>query len=98
MRFSSLKRLTYQNVKNELYAPGVYKLFDRFGRCIYIGVSHKLRHRLESHLYARSDYRQVPGKMRLHNQTYYYATCYTTITKARNVEHNQKKYCKFNKL
>ena len=95
--FSKLKRLIYENIKKEQYRSGVYKIYNRNKKCIYIGVSHRIRHRLEAHLYGRSDYRQVAGKMELLKQSYYYATAYTDIHTARRTERNIKQYCKFNK-
>jgi predicted GIY-YIG superfamily endonuclease len=96
--FSGLKRLTYENVKKEKYRSGVYKIYDCHKKCIYVGVSHRIRHRLEAHLYARSDYRQVRGKMKLHKESYYYSVCYCSINTAREKEHSLKRNCKFNKL
>ena len=96
--FSKLKRLIYENIKKEQYRSGVYKIYNRNKKCIYIGVSHRIRHRLEAHLYARSDYRQVPGKMKLHKESYYYGVCYCGINTAREKEKRNKRNCKFNKL
>jgi len=97
LRFSNLKRLNLINVKKERHESGIYKIYNRRKNLIYVGTSTKLKHRLEAHLYGRSDYRQVAGKMELLKQSYYYATAYTDIHTARRTERNIKQYCKFNK-
>ena len=98
MRFSKLKKINLENIKKEKYQPGVYKLFNKNKKCIYVGSSQRLKHRLEAHLYGRSDYRQVNGKMKLHKEHIYYATCYCDIYCARGYEKKNKKNYKYNIL
>lgn len=97
-RFSQKKVLNLENVKEEHFKAGVYKLYSKISKNpIYIGVSHKVAHRLQAHLYGRSDYQQVSGKKELLKESYYYAVHYCSIEKAREYEHKNKRKCKYNK-
>lgn len=95
-RFSDRKKFDKENLKEERREPGCYLYLDSRGNPIYIGVSHKVRHRLKAAFYGRSDYEQVKKKKQLRDRIVYYKTMYTPIDRARKHEHNMKGDMRFN--
>ncbi len=91
MKFSGPRKLNLENIKSEENLPGVYKLLNRNKKIIYVGVSKRLQHRLFAVLYGRSDYVQIPGKMRIRNSARFYQKMYTNILNARMIEKKLKK-------
>lgn len=91
MTFSIIKKLDLANLKKEKMKSGIYKLLNRNKKVIYIGVSNKLKHRLFAVLYGRSDYVQIPGKMKIRTSAKYYQIMYMDIKKARKLEKKLKK-------
>lgn len=91
MPSSNIKKLNLENIKKEKMSSGIYKLFNRNKKLIYIGVSKILQHRLFAVLYGRSDYVQIKGKMRISNSSKFYQVQYIPIGKARILEKKLKK-------
>ena len=91
MAFSSIRKLSLENLKKEKLQSGIYKLLNRNKKVIYRGVSKIMQHRLFAVFYGRSDYVQVPGKMRIKNSTKFYQVQYLPIGKARLLEKKKKK-------
>jgi len=86
MKFSNLRKLSLENLKKEKLNSGIYKLYNRNRKLIYIGVSNILQHRLFAVFYGRSDYVQIKGKMRIKNSSKFYSVLYTNIKNARFIE------------
>ena len=85
-------------IRREKRRSGAYKILGRWGRELYIGVSHNIRHRLSALLYGRADYKQVETKRKLRRLAKSYQTLYTDLKSARIIEHRLKNQMRFNKL
>lgn len=98
MRFSNTKEFTKENLNEEKEEPGAYIYVDKNGKPIYIGVAEEMQERLEAGYYGRADYAQVERKKTLRRKIRGYRTCYTTLERARSLEHSKKDEMRFNQL
>ncbi len=96
MRFSSAKKINFENIKKEKKESGLYIILDKNKKELYVGSSKNIQHRLEAIRYGRADYVQVDSKRILRKNAVYYKTLYTSIKKARKKEKGLKKELEFN--
>ena len=92
-------RFNKENVSKVKNESGVYDLYgeDCHGPPIYVGVSHMLKHRLESY-YEKDDGNAHPTKRRLRGEIKSFTYRYVPFEEAQHIEHMQKHFTKFNYL
>lgn len=77
--------------------PGVYKMYDKDGNLLYVGVARRLRHRVQSY-YQKDDYNEHKTKKRLRPKIHTYEYKKLPLKKAREIEHKLKKNTPHNHL
>jgi excinuclease UvrABC nuclease subunit len=75
--------------------PGIYKMYDGYGRMIYTGHAHRLRHRLQSY-YQDDCFRTHPTKARLRQHIDSFSFKVMPVKKARMIEKRIKKKAIYN--
>jgi len=77
--------------------PGVYRMYDKNGKLLYVGVARKLRHRVQSY-HQKDDPKEHPTKPSLRPKIYSYEYKKLPLKKARVIEHKLKHKTKHNHL
>ena len=88
-------KLNKSNVGELKNKPGIYRIYDKNGRCVYVGSSKILKHRLQSY-YQKDDFSVNRTKKALRPHAKKFTYSYMGITKARKIEKKVKKNTRFN--
>ena len=88
------KNLLKEKVPNK---PGYYKMYDKKGKLLYVGVAKKLRHRVQSYL-QKDNFKEHPTKPKLRKKIHTYEYKVMPLKKARKNEHRLKKKAPHNHL
>jgi excinuclease UvrABC nuclease subunit len=78
-------------------SPGVYTLYDKNRRLLYVGHAHHLRHRIQSYR-EKDDFDVHPTKAVLRGKVTYFAYEAMPINRAQRVEKQIKKRTMYNYL
>jgi len=87
-----MNRLNRENCSTIPQTPGIYYLYNKFGKLLYIGRGQKLRHRLQS--WYQADKSRPKWKRELAKKAYYFS--YATKTDKKESMKHEKKQIKKN--
>ncbi len=79
------QEFTPENVADVPEAQGLYEFFDENNRLLYVGVSHRLKHRIQSY-YQDDDFSEHPTKKSLRSKIAFFRARAMEIDKARVLE------------
>lgn len=94
MRRINLNKSNVSKINNK---SGIYKIYDKKGKMVYVGTSKIMRHRLQSY-YQKDDYSINRTKRALRPDAKQFTYSYMKIAQARKNEKRIKKNLRHNHL